>query len=138
MVARRDWTRQWYDYAVDVHELVTSAAVLTELQKDTFPGKQAAISQVASLTPLAITAEVQAIAAEYIKRLLMPSDPTGDALHLALASYYDCDFLLTWNCKHLANANTFDNIARVNGILGLSIPKLVTPLELTAEIPDND
>ena len=62
---------------------------------------------IANLTPLAITDEVQAIAAAYIERLLMPSDPTGDALHLALASYYECDFLVTWNCKHLANANKF-------------------------------
>jgi len=45
-------------------------------------------------------------------------------------SYYGCDFLVTWNCNHLANANKFDNIARVNGILKLSVPKLVTPLEL--------
>ena len=40
------------------------------------------------------------------------------------------DFLATWNCKHLANANKFDSIARINGILGLAVPKLVTPLEL--------
>ena len=138
MVARREWTRNWYDYALNVHDLVTSAAVLTELQKGNFPGKQAAISMIASLTPLAINDEVQTIASEYIERLLMPSDPTGDALHLALASYYGCDFLLTWNCKHLANANKFDNIARVNGILGLRVPKLVTPLELSAEIPDDE
>ncbi len=50
MVARREWTRNWYDYALNVHDLVTSAAVLTELQKGNFPGKQAAISMIASLT----------------------------------------------------------------------------------------
>ena len=85
---------------------------------------------IANLIPLAITDEVEKIVEEYISRLLMPSDPSGDALHLALASFYECDFLVTWNCKHLANANKFDNIARINGILGLKIPKNVTPLEL--------
>lgn len=60
----------------------------------------------------------------------MPQDPLGDALHLALASYHKCDFLLTWNCQHLANANKFNHIKRINTMLGLFIPILTTPLEL--------
>ncbi len=63
----------------------------------------------------------------------MPADPTGDALHLALASVHKADYLLTWNCKHLANANKFDHIRRVNALLGLHVPALVTPLELMLE-----
>lgn len=74
----------------------------------------------------------------YIARKLMPNDPTGDALHLALASFHRCDFLATWNCQHLANANKFDHIRGVNGILGLMVPALVTPLELLAENPTDD
>ena len=130
MVARRKWTRDWFDVASKTDELVTSAAVLIELERGLFPGRADAIDMIADLIPLAITDEVERIVEEYISRLLMPSDPSGDALHLALASFYECDFLVTWNCKHLANANKFDNIARINGILGLKIPKIVTPLEL--------
>lgn len=66
----------------------------------------------------------------YIQRHVMPGDPAGDALHLALASYHRCDFLLTWNCRHLANANKFGHIRRVNTLLGLFVPSLVTPMEL--------
>lgn len=40
----------------------------------------------------------------------MPNDPLGDALHLAIAFYHKCDFLLTWNCRHLANAKKFGHI----------------------------
>src|SRR5437763_6164227 len=54
----------------------------------------------------------------------MPHDPVGDALHLALASYHKCEFLLTWNCNHLANANKFGHIRHVNDILGLFVPML--------------
>ena len=50
--------------------------------------------------------------------------------HLALASFYNCDMLVTWNCRHLANANKTDHIRRVNALLGLRTPLLVTPLEL--------
>ena len=66
----------------------------------------------------------------YIDHKVMPCDPTGDALHLALASYHKCDFLLTWNCSHLANANKFSHIRRINTMIGLYVPILVTPLEL--------
>ncbi|MFM8573375.1 MAG: type II toxin-antitoxin system VapC family toxin [Pirellula sp.] len=130
MVSRRLWTREWFDMSNQVDELVTSAAVIEELERGDFPGREDAIELVAALSPLSITDQIREIVREYINRLLMPADPSGDALHLALASFYGCDFLATWNCKHLANANKFDNIARVNGILGLSVPKLVTPLEL--------
>lgn len=82
------------------------------------------------LTPLQITEDIRQIVREYITRQPMPADPSGDALHLAIASYYGCDFLAIWNCQHLANANKSERIAQVNVILGLAVPALVTPLEL--------
>ncbi len=60
----------------------------------------------------------------------MPNEAMGDAAHLALASFYKCDFLVTWNCKHIANANKYDHIIRINSMLGLFNPKLVTPFQL--------
>ena len=66
----------------------------------------------------------------YIRHKVMPDNPLGDALHLALASFHKYDFLLTWNCEHLANANKFGHIRRINALLGLHVPALVTPLEL--------
>jgi hypothetical protein len=54
-------------------------------------------------------------------------------------SHHRCDFLLTWNCLHclhLANANKFGHIRRVNTMLGLFVPALVTPLELIGENDD--
>ena len=69
----------------------------------------------------------------YIVNRVMPKDPGGDAFHLAAASFHRRDFLVTWNCQHIANANKFGHIRRVNGILGLGNPALVTPLELLNE-----
>ena len=59
-------------------------------------------------------------------------------MHLAVASYHRCDFLLTWKCQHLANANKFDHIRRVNTLLGLFVPALVTPLELLGEDDEDE
>jgi predicted nucleic acid-binding protein len=77
-----------------------------------------------------IIVEIEEIVEAYIRHKAMPNDPVGDAMHLALASFHKCDFLLTWNCRHLANANKFGHIRRVNTLLGLYVPVLVTPLEL--------
>ncbi len=77
-----------------------------------------------------IVVEIEEIVEAYIRHKVMPNDPVGDAMHLALASFHKCDFLLTWNCRHLANANKFGHIRRVNTLLGLYVPVLVTPLEL--------
>ncbi len=67
----------------------------------------------------------------------MPLKLEGDAFHLAYASVYKIDFLLTWNCNHLANANKKQHIRVINTKLGLSTPEIITPLELFEET-END
>lgn len=82
---------------------------------------------------LALNDAIAEVVDSYISHHVMPNAPGGDALHLAAASYHCCDFLVTWNCRHIANANKFGHIRRVNDILGLGNPALVTPLELLNE-----
>ena len=91
------------------------------------------LAMVSGLQLLAIVPAIADIVEAYIQHRLMPADPTGDALHLAMASYHKCDFLVTWNCRHLANANKFGHLRRINTLLGLFVPALVTPLELLGE-----
>lgn len=133
MVARRNWTRKWWTIAFHEEEFVTSRAVIAELERGNFPGKSDAIALVENCPILEMERPVFDIVEAYVSNHVMPVDPFGDALHLALASYHDCDFLVTWNCRHLANANKFGHIRRMNGILGVSVPGLVTPLELLGE-----
>ena len=130
MLARRSWTREWWDKHREDYELVTSEAVLDELRKGEFPGKEDTLALMQSVPLLEIEDPLAEIVTAYIAHYVMPADPAGDALHLALASFHKCDFLLTWNCRHLANANKFPHIRRENAILDLFVPSLVTPLEL--------
>ncbi|WP_201277615.1 type II toxin-antitoxin system VapC family toxin [Sphaerospermopsis reniformis] len=109
---------------------MTSIAVLDELNKGNFPNKEEVIELLNDIPLIDIEPEIVEIVQTYIQNQVMPNDPLGDALHLAIASYHKCDFLLTWNCRHLANANKFGHIRRVNVMLGLYVPALVTPLEL--------
>lgn len=128
--------RRWWQVASARYELVTSVAVLEELSRGDFPAREECLRLVEPLPLVSIEPAVAEIVETYVARKVMPSDPVGDALHLAVASYHRCDFLLTWNCRHLANANKFDHIRRVNTILGLIVPALVTPLELLGDDDD--
>ena len=131
MIARRDWTRQWWDeLGESSFDLVTSQAVIDELSRGHFPGKDDALRLVNDLELLPVVDEIEEIVAVYVSHRLMPKDAVGDALHLAIASFYGCDYLLTWNCKHLANANKYRHMRRINAMMDLVTPSLVTPLEL--------
>lgn len=138
MVARRDWTRQWWNEAGSRYRRLTSAAVLDELERGEFTTRQQCLELVGELPLVPIEPPVAEIVEAYIRHQVMPNDPLGDALHLALASYHKCDFLLTWNCRHLANANKFGHIRRINTLLGLFVPALVTPLELLGATDEED
>jgi predicted nucleic acid-binding protein len=134
MVSRQNWTRRWLDAALlGSDELVTSLAVEAELNAGEFPNKADMLKLVSCFRLLDLNDAVAEAVDAYIANRLMPNDPGGDALHLAAASFHRCDFLVTWNCRHIANANKFGHIRRVNGILGLGNPALVTPLELLNE-----
>jgi len=136
IVARREWTRQWWNKARKLYRLVISEPVLEELGRGRSDRSEARLSLVQELPLLPVEPPILEIVETYIRHHVMPMDPGGDALHLALASYHKCDFLVTWNCRHLANANKFGHIRRVNTLLGLYIPTLATPLEMLGDEDD--
>lgn len=136
IVARREWTHQWWRLRRARYELRTSTAVLDELSRGSLLHQTKALDLALTLPAMDAGDEVVEIVEAYIAHRLMPRDPLGDALHLALASFHKSDFLLTWNCQHLANANKFAHIRRLHAVLGLHVPALVTPLELMDDSAD--
>ena len=133
MVARRNWTREWWKSYRPLFVLTTSEAVLAELGEGEYASRDDAISLLKGLDLLEVPDQIADIIDVYLENHLMPRERVGDALHLALASYHKCDFLLTWNCRHIANANKFEHIRIVNTRLGLFVPAMVTPMELCVE-----
>ncbi len=130
MLARRDWTRQWWDERGADYELVTSVAAIDELSRGEYEGKSEVLEMLENLPLLPVEEGIAEIVRAYILHKVMPEDPLGDALHLALASFHKCDVLLTWNTRQLANATKLAQIRRVHNLLGLFLPRVVTPLEL--------
>jgi predicted nucleic acid-binding protein len=131
-LSRHHWTRKWWDEQRHDYELVTSYAVLQELESPAYPSakREKSLRLLRDLPVLDEIAGIAEIIRAYQRHKLMPQSPAGDALHLALASVHGCDFLLTWNCVHLANPNKLNHIKHVNEQLGLPMPMLLTPVDL--------
>jgi predicted nucleic acid-binding protein len=136
MKARREWTREWWARQKHDESRLISYAVLAELADAQTPKRERVLDLVKNLPVLEAEEDVAETVQFYLEHRLMPQGTFGDAFHLAFASLHKGGFLVTWNCKHLANANKFDHIRFVNGLIGLTTPNLVTPLELLGTLYD--
>ena len=126
-------TKRWWSEMAGYYDLYISDAVLQELNSGDYPRKNEIIRLVSKIPILKVASDLEQIVEFYIINYVMPRSFVGDAVHLAYASYFDIQYLLTWNCNHLANANKRKHIRVINGRLGLSTPEIVTPLELFKE-----
>src|SRR5205814_7269722 len=85
IVARREWTRQWWESAPERYELLISAAVLDEIGAGVPERIAERLELVQSLPILPVEPPIVEIVQAYLNHKVMPADPAGDALHLALA-----------------------------------------------------
>jgi predicted nucleic acid-binding protein len=136
VVQRREITRTWWVDAINRYELITSSTVRNELAAGTSDRVPLRLALLRGLPLLFPSPEIDDITAVYVSHRLMPSRPsTADAIHLALASFHHCDFIVTWDSRHLANPNKAVHIRRINTALNLHVPELVTPQDLLARMP---
>jgi predicted nucleic acid-binding protein len=133
LALHQDITRRWWDDERPDYDVYISEIVIMELNRGSYPHKTEILQLVDEIPILETPDEISEIVQVYIKRNLMPRIDLGDAFHLALASYHKIDFLLTWNCRNLANANKFSHIWLVNTQLGLFTPQIITPEQLFSE-----
>jgi hypothetical protein len=132
MQAWREITVEFWEHQRHRYELYVSDETLRELLDPGYPEdkRQQCLGLVSGFPRLTVTSPVTELATYYVAEHLMPADDLGDAFHLALATWYRIQFLLTWNCKHLANANKFEHIQVLNARRRLISPALVTPAQL--------
>lgn len=81
--------------------------------------------------------DVRRVAGELLARSVMPPKAAGDALHVAAAAVAGVDYLLTLNCRHIANARTLPRIYNMLEALGVPQPLICTPAEFLQD-PDDD
>ena len=123
---QREEATAWWEFR-DRYDLYISQAVINELSAGSYPGQELAL-RLASIVPqLEITEEIRALSKDYRRLMIMPDREVGDALHLATACVYGVDYLVTWNCKHLANVNKTERLLAIHAQLGRPMPRIVTP-----------
>lgn len=133
IAAWRAATRAWWDTHRRRYELCTSEITIAELALAPEPKSAACLAMMKDVAVLSAPAGTDQLIDFYVSQRLMPHG--ADAAHLAVASLHGIDFILTWNCKHLANANKARHLAVLNARMGLGVPMLTTPLSL---IPESD
>lgn len=137
VAAHQQITHQWWHTAPVAFELFVSEYTLTEIAAGDPATARVRMSYVDGLTVLRFTDEVLDLADLYERRLGLAGKGRADVPHFAFAvAYnYNMDYLVTWNCSHIANGYVVRRLHVINQELGRSTPIIVTPEELL--LPDS-
>jgi hypothetical protein len=134
--AHQQITRDWWVRRRAEFELYISQVVLSECQAGDATAATERLKILQDLPLLEQTEEATRLAQALVDRVPLPERATVDALHVAIAAVHGVDYLLTWNCTHIANAKLRDPIESVCRENGYEPPTICTPDELLAEEGD--
>lgn len=133
--ARQQLTRQWWSDQRDKYELVTSQLVIDEAGAGDPTAARERLVLLDDLPLLDIQhPDVQTVSERLIANDLLPENAAADARHVAVSAVYGIEYLLTWNCKHIANAETLPRIYRMLRDSGIEPPLVVTPEEFSGNV----
>ena len=133
MAANQETTRNWWDEERQHFDLFISEAVIQEASAGDLDAAWRRLEVIQDLPELPITDEARLLAKELIQQTPLPEKARIDALHVATATVNGMDYLLTWNCRHIANATLRNSMAEVCRSAGYEMPIICTPLELIQE-----
>jgi predicted nucleic acid-binding protein len=134
-LARQQLTHQWWAYHRRNYDLVTSQLVLDEAGAGDPVAAQDRLALLDHLPLLDIQRpDVSKMADHLIAKHLLPAKAAADARHVAVAAVFGVDYLLTWNCRHIANAATLPGIYRLIRDFGFELPLVVTPEEFSGDV----
>ena len=128
--AHQQITRDWWDRRRAEFELYISQVVLRECQAGDATAAAERLKILQDLPLLEQTEEATLLAQALVDRVPLPERAAVDALHVAIAAVHGVDYLLTWNCTHLANAQIMRKIESVCRGSGYRMPIICTPEEL--------
>jgi hypothetical protein len=135
--AHQRLTHEWWTTATHRFDLYLSGAVLDEIRAGDPDYAAERLAIVANLPVLAFSEDVAALIRAYDRRLGLVGSATADLPHFAYAVAYRMDYLVTWNCAHIANGQVIRRLLAVNAEIGRETPVIVTPEELLATYPDD-
>jgi len=129
--SRQFVTREWWDSGCSGFELVTSTETLNEAGEGDPEMAKARLELLGGIRILPVTEAVAELARILVTSGLVPAIASPDAVHIALASVHQIDFLVTWNFKHIANPQTRERMRKTINDSGYRMPVMCSPEELS-------
>jgi hypothetical protein len=133
--AHQQITVDWWERRRQDFDVVVSELVLREAEGGDPEAAARRLAVLAGLPRLALTEDALWLGTEFIRRRLLPEKAAEDGMHIAIATVHSVDYLLTWNCAHIANPEIQEVLAEFLFERGLVLPFICTPEELLGGDP---
>jgi len=130
VLAHQEITREWWQRAIKRFDIYISEIVVEEASYGDSEAAKRRLGILKGFPHLELNEKVEEVAGIYIKQLGIPEKSFRDTLHLAICSVHNIDYLVTWNCTHIANAEIIKKLINVNDSYGIHTPIICTPEEL--------
>jgi len=129
-------TLQWWEQARHHYELFTSELVISETSEGHPEAAERRLESLRSMTELVVDPEMETLAAKLMADGGFPAGAEVDALHVAIAAVQGIELLLTWNCRHINNAQKKPQMRSICAAARYTCPEICTPQELLPEDTD--
>ncbi|MCU7244205.1 MAG: PIN domain-containing protein [Microcystis aeruginosa Ma_QC_Ca_00000000_S207] len=129
-------TRDWWQNRRNSFVLYISQVVLDEVAKGDAEIAFKRLELLYELPLVDLNQNVKNLAAQFLIRSNLPAKASDDAVHIAAATVHGLNYLLTWNCKHIANAQIQKKLAEISLDMGYELPVICTPYELLGDNND--
>jgi len=129
-MANQSATIEWWETQKAKYQLVVSEFVIAEAGLGHPEAAERRLAAIEGIMELQATESVRVLGQELISRHALPEKAEIDAYHVAIAAVNGIEYLLTWNCTHIANATTRTKIEATCRALGFEPPVICTPDEL--------
>lgn len=131
--AWQELTKEWWTHRRTYFDLFTSELVLAEAYKGDAEAAQRRLNHLEDIPIIATTDSAIEFARRLINEGPLPEKAIDDALHIALSAVHRIDYLMTWNFKHIDNAEMKPSIRELCVLHGYHYPEICTPQELMGE-----
>jgi predicted nucleic acid-binding protein len=133
LMANLGITQEWWDTRRDQFTIYISQVVLDEVARGDLEMANRRLEILRDFPLLEVNERVQSLAVQFLTKSNLPAKAADDALHIAIATFYGLDYLLTWNCKHIANAQIQKKLTQISIEAGYELPTICTPYELMGD-----
>ncbi len=126
-------TKEWWTTRQSHFSMYVSELVIQECKGGDPLAIKDRMEAIKGISILKVTKEAEVIAGSLLIKKIIPKKAFADAIHIAVAAENECDYLMTWNCRHIANAEIYFHVRELLSSEGFQCPIICTPTELMGE-----